>query len=172
MEKKMKKVGIQMNILMGITLSFFLSLTGNLTAKGGFKPVAFIVSFILSTLISLIIGFIIPMRKVEGGITKALGLRERSLPANIISALISDIIYSPIITLAMIILARKMAMKSSGGNAELPPFIVMFLGSLVLSFVIAFIIILILTPLFLKLVMKLNGIDEPPAGGPPAGRPE
>ncbi|MBP1591011.1 MAG: hypothetical protein ILP22_03110, partial [Oscillospiraceae bacterium] len=131
-----------------------------------------IISFILSTIISIIIGLVIPMRKIEGGIVKAVGLKERSIPANIISSLISDIIYTPIITLAMICLARKMAMKASNGHAELPPFIVMYLGSLALSFVIAFIIILIVPPLYMKLVMKINGIDGPPAGGPPAGRPE
>ena len=100
-----------MNLFMGVTLSFFLSLTGNLTAKGGFSPVAFVVSFIISTVISLVIGFIIPMRKVEGGLTKALGLRERSIPAAIVSALVSDLIYTPFMTLAMIFLARRMAMK-------------------------------------------------------------
>ena len=172
MEKKMKKVGIQMSLLMSVTLSFFLSLTGNLTAKVGFKPMAFIVSFIISTIISLIIGLVIPMRKIEGGITKAIGLKEHSLPANIVSALISDLIYTPVITLAMVALARKMAMKTSDGHAELPPFIIMFLGSLVLCFIVAFIIILIVSPLFLKLLMKLNGIQGPPAGGSPAGRPE
>ncbi len=172
MEKKMKKVGLFMSLFMGVTLSFFLSLTGNLTAKSGFSPIAFIVSFILSTIISLLIGFIVPMRKIEGGITKAIGLRERSLPANIVSALISDLIYTPLITLAMIALARKMAMKASDGHAELPPFIVMFLGSLALCFVVAFILILIFTPLFFRLSLKLSGVDGPPAGGPPTGRPE
>lgn len=157
-----------MNLFMGVTLSFFLSLTGNLTAKGGFSPVAFVVSFIISTVISLVIGFIIPMRKVEGGLTKALGLRERSIPAAIVSALVSDLIYTPFMTLAMILLARRMAMKASGGHADLPPFIVMYLSSLALCFAVAFIIILIVSPLFLK----LSGIDGPPAGGPPTGRPE
>lgn len=161
-----------MNLFMGVTLSFFLSLTGNLTAKGGFSPVAFVVSFLISTVISLIIGFIIPMHKVERGLTKALGLRERSIPAAIVSALVSDLIYTPFITLAMILLARRMAMKASGGHADLPPFIVMYLGSLALCFAVAFILILIVSPLFLKLSLKLSGIDGPPAGGPPTGRPE
>ena len=155
-----------MSILMSVTLSFFLSLTGNLTAKDGFKPMAFIISFIISTVISLIIGFVIPMRKVEAGITKGLGLRERSIPANIVSAIVSDLIYTPVMTLAMVALARKMAMKASDGHAELPPFIVMFLSSLLLCLIVAFIIILIVSPLFLKLVLNINGMDVPPAGRP------
>ena len=166
----MKKIGITMNILMGVTLSFFLSLMGNLTAEGGFKPVAFLASFAVSTIISLIIGFVIPMRKLETGAVKTMGLTERSLPANLISALISDLIYTPVITLAMIALARKMAMKMSNGHADLPPFGVMFVKSLIISLIVAYIIILIATPVYLKLVMKKNGAAGPPAGGPPAGR--
>lgn len=156
----MKKIGITMNILMGVTLSFFLSLIGNLTAEGGFKTVPFLASFALSTVISLIIGFIVPMRKIEGGAVRAMGMKEHSLPAALVSALISDLIYTPVITLAMIALARKMAVKMSHGNAELPPFGVMFLKSLVISLIAAYIIILIATPVYLKLSKKLAGVDK------------
>ncbi|MBR6968076.1 MAG: hypothetical protein IKH78_06035 [Ruminococcus sp.] len=161
----MKKIGITMSILMGVTLSFFLSLTGNLMAEGGFKLPAFLASFVLSTVISLIIGFLVPMRRIESGAARAMGLEERSLPARLVSALISDIIYTPVITLAMVILARSMAVKMSGGNAQLPPFAAMFLGSLIVSLIVAYVIIFIATPLYLRLVLKKNG-----AGGPPADK--
>ena len=167
MEKKMKTVGILMSVFMGITLSFCLSLLGNLLAEGGFKPIVFIISFIVSTLISLVIGFIVPMRKISTAITK--NMKPRSIGAKFVEALVSDIIYTPIITLAMIALVRFMANKMSGGHAELPPFAVMFLSSLAISLVVAFIIILIVTPLFMMLSFKIAGV---PAGGPPSGRPE
>ncbi|MDO4864739.1 MAG: hypothetical protein Q4A05_11270, partial [Ruminococcus sp.] len=166
MEKKMKTVGILMSVFMGVTLSFCLSLLGNLRAEGGFKPIIFIVSFAVSALISLIIGFIVPMRRISTAITK--NMKPRSIGAKLVDALVSDLIYTPVITLAMIILVRFMANKMSGGQAELPPFIVMFLGSLVLSLVVAFIIILIVTPLFMMLSFKIAGV---PSGGPPAGGP-
>ena len=166
----MKKAGITMNILMGVTLSFFLSLVGNLTADGGFKLVPFLASFALSTVISLIIGFIVPMRRIEGGAVRTMGMKEGSLPANLVSALISNLIYTPVITLAMIALARKMAMKMSHGHAELPPFGVMFLKSLLISLIVAYVIILIATPLYLRLVMKKNGTAGPPAGKVPANK--
>lgn len=165
----MKKVGIIMSLLMGVTLSFCLSLTGNLTSEDGFKLIPFLVSFAVSTVISLIIGFIVPMRKIEDGAVKAMGLREHSMPANIVSALISDIIYTPFITLAMIVLARKMAMKMSNGHAQLPPFGVMFIKSLIISLIVAFVIILIVTPIYIKLSMKLAGVD-PKAGKPPVDK--
>ena len=165
----MKKVGITMNILMGVTLSFCLSLLGNLTSENGFKPIAFIASFLVSTIISLIIGFLIPMRKIESGAVKAMKLNERGVPANIISSLISDIIYTPVITLSMIVLARKMAMKMSDGHAELPPFGAMFGKALIISFIVAFFIIFFITPIYLKFAMKRAGVNVA-AGGPPADK--
>jgi len=166
----MKKIGITMSLLMGVTLSFFLSLVGNLTGGDGFKLPAFLISFVVSTIISLIIGFVVPMMKVERGAVKAMGLKENGVPAKLVSALISDIIYTPIITLAMIALARKMAMKMSHGHAELPPFMVMFLKSLIISLVVAYVIILIVTPVYKKLSFKAAGFDPVAAGGPPADR--
>ena len=156
----MKKIGITMNILMGVTLSFFLSLTGNLMAEDGFKLPAFLASFALSTVISLLIGFAVPMRRIESGAVRAAGLDERSLPARLVSALISDLIYTPVITFAMVILARKMTMKMSGGHAQLPPFGAMFLKSLIISLIVAYFIILIVTPIYLRLSMKLAGADR------------
>ena len=155
MEKKMKTVSILMSLFMGVTLSFCLSLLGNLLAEGGFKPIVFIVSFI------------VPMRKISTAITK--NMKPRSIGAKLVDALVSDLIYTPVITLVMIVLVRFMANKMSGGHAQLPPFAVMFLSSLVISLVAAFVIILIVTPLFMMLSLKLAGV---PAGGPPSGRRE
>lgn len=172
MEKKMKKVGIIMSICMGITLSLCLSLIGNLRAEGGFHLPMFLVSFAASTLISLIIGFCVPMHKISMAITK--NMKPRSIAAKLIEALVSDIIYTPFITLSMIILVRFMADKMSGGNAQLPPFFVMFIGSLIVSLIAAYFIILIVSPLFMKLAFAIAGVPAggPPAGGPPAGKPE
>ena len=165
----MKKVGIMMNLLMGVTMSLCLSLVGNLTSEDGFQLKIFLASFAASTVISLIIGFLIPIRKLEAGAARAMGLNERSLPASAVSAFISDLIYTPVITFAMIVLVRKMVMRMSNGHAVLPPFGAMFFKSLIISFIIAFIIIFIVTPLYLKLSMKFAGID-PAAGGPPADK--
>ena len=121
--------------------------------------------------ISLIIGFAVPMAKVERGAVKAMGLKDNSVPANLVSALISDLIYTPVITLAMIALVRKMAMKMSHGHAELPPFMVMFVKSLIISLIVAYIIILIVTPIYKKIAFKSAGVDPAASGGAPAGGP-
>lgn len=156
-----KKIGIQMSLLMAVTLSFCLSLTGNLSS-GNFQIVPFIVTFAASFVISLLIGLIIPMPKVEAGAVRACGFEEHSLPARFVSSFVSDLIYTPVITLAMIAIVRKMA---SAHGADLPPFGIMFVKSLILSFIVAYIIIFIVSPIFLKLVLKKNG-----AGGPPQDR--
>lgn len=155
----MRKVGMIMTLLMGATLSFCLSLIGNLTSEEGFKLIPFLISFAASFAISLLIGFIVPMSKLESGAVKAVKLREQSLPANMVSALVSDLIYTPVITLAMIALARKMALKMSHGHAHLPPFGTMYVKSLIISFIAAFFIIFIVMPIYLKLAMKLAGVN-------------
>lgn len=164
----MKKVGIIMSVLMGVTMSFCLSLTNSIVSADKFDMTQFLISFGASTVLSLIIGFIVPMKKVEDGACKAMKLRENSVPAKLVSAFISDIIYTPILTLSMIIIVRKMVMKMSHGHAVLPPFATMFIKSFILSLAVAYIIILIVTPIFLKLSLKLAGVN--PAGGPPADK--
>ena len=158
-----------MSILMGVTLSFCLSLLGNLMAETGFKPVAFIVSFIVSTIISLVIGFAVPMRKISQGVTR--NMKPGSIGARCAEALISDLIYTPVITLAMIIMAWKQA-TSHGADI---PFVPMFVKSLLISLAAAFVIILIVSPIFMKIAFKSAGIPMEggrPAGGPPTDRPQ
>lgn len=156
----MKKIGLQMGLLMGTALSFSLSLFGNLRS-GHFRLPAFLISFLLSTLISILIGLFVPMPKLEQSVCGKLGIEQRSLGGNAVTSLVSDLIYTPVITLAMTILGYQQ-MKRAGGSA---PFIGMFLGSLILSLLLGYVIIFILKPLFLKLVLKANGIT-------PGQRPE
>lgn len=163
MEQKMKKVGMMMSVLMGVTLSFCLSLIGNLTS-GHFTPIGFIISFVASTIISLIIGFIVPMRKISQGITKNM---KPGIGSKCVDALVSDLIYTPIITLAMVFLAWKQA-TSHGSDM---PFVPVFVKSLIISLAAGFVIILIVSPICMKMAFKSAGIPTDgsgrPAGGPP-----
>ncbi len=145
----MKKIGRRMSILMGVSLSFCLSLLGNLTS-GHFTLLGFLISFAVSTLISLIIGFLVPMKKVGDSLANALHLKPRSLPAHCAESFVSDLIYTPVITLAMVALAWKMA-TSHGAQM---PFLPMFLHSLVLSMIVGYVLIFILMPVFFKLTTR------------------
>ena len=151
----MRKIGIQMSICMGMTLSFCLALLGNLLG-GHFSLPGFLISFALSTVVSLVIGFLVPMQKVGGAACRKAGIAERSPKGNALTSLISDVIYTPFITLCNVILGYRNAVQHA---AETPPFIAMFLKSLLISLAAAYVLLYVLTPLFLKAILKRNGID-------------
>ena len=160
MAQKMKKVGSQMSLLMGVTLSFCLSLTGNLMGakqSGGFSVPGFLISFVVSTIISLIIGFFVPMKKVNDSVCGSLNLKPGQMGTRLMESFISDIIYTPVMTLIMVFLAYKQA-TSHGAQI---PFLPMFLSSLVVCLIVGYILIFIFMPLYMKLVMKKNGLNMP-----------
>ncbi|MBR0483541.1 MAG: hypothetical protein IJJ69_02040 [Oscillospiraceae bacterium] len=149
----MKKINMQMSILMGVSMSFCLSLTGILSS-GHFTIPAFLESFVISTIISLIIGFLVPMKKVGDTAVEKAGLTPRTLKARLLESLISDLIYTPVLTLCMTAMAYHSAVSH---GQPMPPYIRMFLGSLALSMAVGYVLIFFLMPLYLKLVMKKNG---------------
>ena len=161
MEQKMKKIGLIMNVLMGVSLSFVLSLTG-LIASSHFQVRAWLLSFFLSFVLSLLIGFFVPVRKIVLSACKKLNLSERTLAFHCADSFVSDLIYTPPITLLMVTLAFLGAKKgmneavSSGVPLESLPqlhFLPMFLHSLVISMIVGFVLIFILQPLFLRIVL-------------------
>ena len=145
-----KRVGRSMSICMAITLSFFLSLTGNLVGmvqSGRFDAIGFILGFVLSTIVSLIIGLAVPMGRIHGWVIKKHG---PGLIGRYIESLISDLIYTPVMTTLMVVMAFFMA-KSHGQN---PPFLGMYLPSLGISLVVGYILVFIFQPFYMKMLMK------------------
>lgn len=150
----MKKIGRTMSICMGITLSFALSLLGNLLG-GHFTVPGFLVSFLVSTVISLIIGFLVPMQRVGAAACQKAGIEARSGKGNALSSLISDLIYTPLITVCSTFLGYRSAV-SHGGEVS---YVKMLVPSLLVSLIVAYILIFVLTPVFLKMILKKNGIN-------------
>ena len=164
----MRKIGFQMSLLMGATLSLFLSLTGLLVARK-FTPIAWFISFSISFVISLIISLVIPMKKVNDSVNKKLNLEPGKLGSRCMESFISDLIYTPIITFAMVFMAYK---KATAHGAKIP-FAGMFIESLLICFVVGFVLIFIFMPIFMKIVLKKNGIGGPGAmPGMPGPKPE
>ncbi len=151
MEEKMKKVGRGMNIRMGILMSLSMSLVGMLSS-GHFTIPGYILSVIISGIISLLVGFLIPMGKVSALLTGKLGIKKGTFPERLLSSLVSDIIYTPIMTFSMVFLAYQMAKIQSHGMAQLN-FAAMFFPSLFLTFIVGYVVIFIFQPLFLKSLM-------------------
>ena len=161
----MKKVGRQISVRMGITLSLCLSLVGGLfgqmTSKEGFRLgpflISFVVSFAVSLVISLVIGFIVPMKKVTENFCQKHKLKPGSLKALLGETLVSDLIYTPLITVAMVCLNYAMAF---GRGAKIPVIgmVIGLVESLVLCFVVGYVLILFFMPLFMRMVFEKNGV--------------
>ena len=158
MEQKMRIIGRKMSIVMGILMSFCLSLTGTLTS-GHFTPVGFLISFVISTIISLLIGFILPVGKIGGDVCGKMGLKRGSIGFRLMETFILDLLYTPVITLALVFLAYKMATRDPEAAAHLS-FLPIFLSSLLICFVVAYILIFIIQPIILKQFLKKEGIQQ------------
>lgn len=149
MDQEMRRAGQKMSLYMGVTLSFILSLVGTLSS-GHFTVPGWLISFVCSTIIALIIGFVVPMGKISRDLTEKLNLDPESVPAKLLKALVSDLIYTPLITLAMVYMAYRQA-SAHGAPVN---FWGMFLPSLLLSLVVAYFCIYFIEPIFLKKVMR------------------
>lgn len=157
-EEKMKKIEIEMSLLMGASVGLVLTLVGLLSA-GQFTFPRFIMSFLISFVISQIISRIIPIRKITDDVCNKFQLPLGSIKQRLMETFISDLFFSPIMTFIMVYLAYRQA-TAPGINIPFGP---MLLKSEVISFIAAYILIFFLMPVFKKLVFKRNGID---LGGP------
>ena len=163
-KKLIKKAGLQIGVYMGISMSFCLSLLGNILS-GHFELTLFLATFAMSTTLSLIIGLIVPMGLISSTVMGKFG--ERSLAGRCLSAFISDLIYTPALTFAMVALVRLMLPREAVDN--LPPLPVMFIGAFIPAMVVGFILVMILMPVFQKRVIGKLGLDRPPV---PRGKGE
>ncbi len=152
LQNEMRMVGRKVGLRMGVLMSFFLALIGTVTG-GHFSVPGFLISFILSVIISLVIGLVVPMGLLHAAARRRLKLETGSFPARLVETLISDIVYTPVLTLAMTAFAYGMTMKQSGGMAQIP-FVPMFLKSFIICFVAGYILIFIFMPIIFKGVMK------------------
>ena len=152
---EMKKIGRKMSIYMGLTLSLCMSFIGNMTS-GHFTVPGFLISFVVSSIICLVIGFFIPIGPVSQSVSRKFGLAERSLGARAVESLVADFIFTPVMTLAMISFAYKMATS----HGEKMKFLPAFLSSLGIGMLMGFMIAFVLTPVFLKLAMKGTPTDK------------
>lgn len=111
MNNTMKKMGLSMSVLMGLTMSFILSLVGTL-GSGHFTVPGWLRSFVISLVISLVIGFVIPMKQVSDAACSKAGISVNTTKGRLFSALISDLIYTPLITVIMVSVAITGAGKA------------------------------------------------------------
>lgn len=104
----MKKIGRTMSLFMGLVMSFSLSLTGNLLS-GHFAIRNFLVSFACSFMLSLLIGFLIPMKPLSDKACEKVNAKPGTIKAKLTSAVLSSLIYTPILTISMVFMNTTMA---------------------------------------------------------------
>lgn len=104
----MKKIGLIMSVCMGLIMSFSLSLTGNLMS-GRFAVPTFLLSFVCSFSLSLLIGLCIPMKPLCDKVCRKFNAPPQTIKARILSALVSSLIYTPLLTTVMVFMNTTMA---------------------------------------------------------------
>ena len=154
-EKQMRKTGIKIAFIMALLMSFGLSLTGNLMAERPPEmPMAaiifgFLASFALSFVISFAIGLIVPIPKVNAALARKFHLKPFTLKAHIVESIASNLIYTPLITTAMVAFVYFVLMP----DGHKPPFLPMFIHSQIICFIVAQVLILVFVPIIVKRVI-------------------
>ena len=138
-----------MSLLMSVTMSFVLSLIGNLSS-GRFTFPGFIRSFLISLVIGLALGFFVPIRKISASLLKMTGTAPETLKGRCLSSLVSALVYTPLMTFAMVYMAYRQA-TAHGAALDLGKMLwrsecISILASFVLSFVI--------TPIYSRMIFN------------------
>ncbi len=152
----MRKIGMLMSLLMGFSMSLILSLVGMLVG-GHFTVSGWILSFVVSFLLSLVIGLLIPMNPLYDLITGKLKAAKKMFLANVIDTLVSNIIYTPILTAAMVFMSWNHIPAE-----HRPPFLVLYGPNLLVTFFVGWLAIFILQPIFFKALLKKFNLPFPP----------
>jgi hypothetical protein len=146
---RMKSAGRCISMMMGLILSFFQSLASMLLS-GHFTLPGWLISLALSVCVSWIIGWLVPMGKVSQSVCQKLKCEPGTLKARLAETLVSDLIFTPFITLANVLLAWR---NATAGGAKIP-FLPMFLPSLGISLLIGFVLVFIFQPICKKAVLS------------------
>lgn len=152
MEKKMFAHRVKMNLCMGFTMSFILSLVGNLTS-GHFTVPAWLQSAIVSFVISVVIGFLVPIKVLSEKACHLCKVELRSMKGNLVGAAVSNLVYTPILTILMVVMGLRTAAKHAPAGV-VPPVMKVLPRSMIVSLVVGYIVILIVHPLFIRLLIK------------------
>ena len=154
-QKQMRKVGLKIAFIMALLMSFGLSLTGQLMAEHPpeMPTIAIVIGFLkcfgLSFVISFAIGFFVPIPKVNAALARKFHLQPRTPKAHFVESLASNLIYTPLITTAMVCF-EYFTMMPEGHK---PPFLAMFIFSQVVCLVVAQVLIMVFVPIIMKLVL-------------------
>ena len=149
----MNRIDRKMSILLGLTLSFVLSLIG-VVASGNFTIVRFFNSFMITFLVSLLIISVIPIRSIGEYFIHKFNLRRGSRGYRAVCALIFDLLLCPIMALVMSYYAYRI---QNDHGAQLN-FAQMSIKGIIASTLLGFACSYLMTPILLKLVYRSEEI--------------
>lgn len=150
----MRKIMALMAIFMGLIMSFILSLVGTLVG-GHFSIPAWMMSFGISLVLSIIIGFVVPVKMLGDKFCKKHNVIPESPKGNFMSALISNLIYTPFLTIVMVSTMVLMATKEIPvWQPRLNILLHALVPSLIISFIVGYIAITIFQPLLVRMLIK------------------
>lgn len=153
----MKKIMMLMTILMGFTMSLVLSLVGTLMG-GHFSIPSWLLSFGISFVLSIIIGFIVPVKMLGDKFCGKCKTVPESPKGNFLSAIISNLIYTPFLTIVMVCTMVGIATKEIPEMAARINIMVhALIPSLIVCLIVGYIVIVIVQPLFIKLLIGKQG---------------
>ena len=150
----MKEYGRKLSLCMGIMMSFCLSAIGLFSANA-FTPLSLLLNFAISFTVISIVSRFFNAERIAVGVLERNSIDPGSIKGRMIQALIVDLIYSPIMTFAMVTIAYVSASK----NGNDMPYIPMLLKGLAVSFVAAFFLCLIFVPIFEK-ILNRKAVEE------------
>ena len=117
--ENMRKIGIMMSLLMGVTMSFGMSLCGSLLS-GHFTVASWLLSFVISLAVSIILGLAVPVKRICDAACRRFGAAPDTMKGRAVSAMTSNLIYTPVLTVIMCQVMTSLAgAQISRGVAEL-----------------------------------------------------
>lgn len=150
----MKKVFIGVSMLMGFTMSLILSLLGTMLG-GHFTIPSWLISFGISLLISIVLGLFIPIKKLGDGLCRVCHADPRSFKGNLLCSLVSDLIYTPLITIVMVNVMIRSAAAHAPAGAVIPSVGRVLSSSLPICFIAGYVSIMLFQPLFVGLCISI-----------------
>jgi len=136
-----------MSFAMSVTMSFVLSLIGNLSS-GRFTVPVFIRSFLISLVIGLVLGFFVPIRKISDYLLEKTNTPPGTLKGRCIASVVSALVYTPLMTFVMVYMAYSQAV-AHGAKLD---FGKMLLRSECISILASFILSFVITPVYSRLI--------------------
>ncbi len=174
MKKTMRKKGILMSVFIGMIMGAVFTVIAQLKNQHTIIPMGIVTSIVISAVLSLIIGLIIPMKKVTDAICRKFGITpDKKLPNAIITALVSDIIFTPLNCCVNMWYGMSMGLTDLPDDvtnifqkmiycAKLPEFVPALLMSLLTSLIVGFFLCILVLPLINKLTDKICGVPPRP----------